>query len=86
MGTVAARQAATIIANVQRVVAIELLCAAEALEYRSERPGEGTRKAHAIIRSVVPRLKGDRMLSDHIEAVTTLVREGAFTAALTSLR
>ena len=67
MGTIAARQARQVIQNVERVIAIELHGAIEALGYRSERPGEGTRKAYAMLREVVPPLRGDRPLTHNIE-------------------
>jgi len=62
-----------------RVVAIELLCAAEALEYhRPLRSGHGVERAHAIIRQVVPRLSSDRPPAPDIEAICSLIRAGRF--------
>lgn len=64
----------------EQVVAIELLCAAEALEY--QRPlssGRGVEAAHAMVRSVVPRLTADRPPGRDIEAIATLIRSGCFT-------
>ena len=74
MGTIAARQARQVIQNVERVLAIELHGAIEALGYRSERPGDGTRKAYKLLREVVPPLRGDRPLSGDIEAIVTFMR------------
>ncbi len=52
------------------VVAIELLCAAEAVDcHRPLRSGEGVERAHAIVRSVVPRLTEDRALSEDVERI-----------------
>ncbi len=62
-----------------RVVAIELLCAAEALEYhRPLRSGAGVERAHATVRRLVPRLTADRPPAPDIEAVTALVLAGRF--------
>jgi histidine ammonia-lyase len=81
MGTIAARQALAIVRNVERVCAIEILCASQALEYRHERPGQGTQRVRDAVRTVVPPLHGDRMVAPDIEAVTALVRSGALLAA-----
>ncbi len=60
-----------------RVVAIELLCAAQALEFRRPlRAGEGVEAAHAAIRSLVPALTDDRPPSPDIEALALAVRGG----------
>jgi histidine ammonia-lyase len=76
MGTIAARQARQVIENVERVIAIELHGAVEALGYRTERQGEGTRKAYKMLCEVVPPLRGDRPLSKDIEDLVTFLREG----------
>ena len=64
-----------------QVVAIELLCAAEALEYqRPLRSGVGVETAHELIRSVVPRLTADRPPAPDIAAIADLIRQGRFEA------
>jgi histidine ammonia-lyase len=73
MGTIAARQTAAIIANVRNVVAIELMSAAQAIDLRNRRPGFGSITAMQAVRSVVPRLNGDRPLSADIEAIAQLI-------------
>lgn len=61
------------------VVAIELLCAAQAIDlHRPLRSGAGVERAHKAVRTVVDTLTEDRPLTPDIEAVTTLVREGRF--------
>ena len=63
----------------RRVVAIELLCAAEGLEHhRPLRSGAAVESAHARIRAQVPRLTEDRPPSPDIEAITRLIESGAF--------
>lgn len=70
MGTTAAQKAAQIIENTEYIIAIELLCAAQAIDLRGpERLGKGTRKAYRFIRSLVPMLKEDKMLSEDIEKI-----------------
>lgn len=82
MGTIAARQAADVITNVRRVLAVELLCGAQAVDIRHRSPGGGTSRALAIVRSAVPRLTGDRAISSDIEKLAGLVAGDAFPALL----
>jgi histidine ammonia-lyase len=86
MGSISARHAMTVLSNVQRIVALELLVAAQALDFRLEsiaaegprlRPGAGVEEAHRRIRSVVPHLDHDRLQGSDIESAVRLVREGA---------
>ncbi|MBI4497595.1 MAG: histidine ammonia-lyase [Chloroflexi bacterium] len=77
MGTHAARQAAAIVENTGRVIAIELLCAAQGLDLlRPLRPGRGVAQAHEAVRRVVPPLTADRPPAPDIERVADLVRSG----------
>jgi histidine ammonia-lyase len=63
----------------RRMLAIELLCAAQALDLRgAARAGEGTRAAHALIRRHAAALDEDRALAADVEAVGKLIEEGAF--------
>ena len=79
MGPIAARKAAAVVANVARVVAIELIAGAEALEFhRPLTAGPGVEAAHAQVRSVVRRLDRDRELAPAIEAVAAQVLEGVY--------
>jgi histidine ammonia-lyase len=83
MGTISARQCAAVVENFQAVVAIELLEAAQALDFRSPlRYGRGTAIAHRMVRERVPHLADDRNLSTDIEAAIQLVRNGALVAAV----
>jgi len=77
MGSIAARKTWEILRNVELIVAIELLCAAQGMDHRgASRAGEGTRAAHSLIRKKVPILKEDRVLSKDIEAIVGLIRSG----------
>lgn len=83
MGTFAARKAREIAANVEHVLAIELLCAMQGIELRRpHRSGPGVEAAHACLREVVPPLTEDRILHPDIEAATQLVRDGTLLAAV----
>jgi len=81
-GAVGALLLRQILENAQRVVGIELLCAAQALDLRAPlTPGVGTRKALARVRRDVAFLARDRVLSPDLAKAHTLVREGAILAA-----
>jgi histidine ammonia-lyase len=79
MATFAARRLGDMVENTATIVAIELLAAAQGIDFRrplkSSAPLE---RAHAIVREVAPHLEGDRYLALDIEAVTPLVRAGRF--------
>ena len=85
MGMVAARQTARVLDNVQRMVAIELLCAAQALDLRGPaQAGIGTAAALAAIRRHVPPLVEDRPLGEEIDALCRLVDEGELERAVSA--
>src|SRR5260370_21282649 len=61
MGMTAATKLRSIVDNAEHVIAIELLAAAEGLEYRAPlQAGRGVKQAYEIIRRHVPRLTRDR--------------------------
>lgn len=63
----------------RKVVAIELLCAAEALEYqRPLKSGDGVERAFNLVRSVVPRLQRDRSPASDIRVIEELIAGGRF--------
>jgi histidine ammonia-lyase len=83
MGTTAARQAAEIVGNCRRVIATELLCAAQAHEFLDRgRRGQGTEEVWRLVRSVAPRLGPDRQFSADIDGLERLISEGAFSDLL----
>jgi histidine ammonia-lyase len=88
MGSIAARHARSVLAGVERIVAIELLVGAQALDLRLAavngeeapldiRAGAGVTAAHDRIRAVITRLDHDREPGPDIAAATKLVRDGA---------
>ena len=86
MGTIAMRQAREILDNVTRVIAIELLCAAQAYDLvtqnSSMQGGEGTRVAYKTIREQVPYLDKDRNLSNDIDTVVGMIQRNAIVSAV----
>ncbi|PZR62970.1 MAG: histidine ammonia-lyase [Chloroflexi bacterium] len=82
MGATSALHLRAALDAAQSVVAIEALCAAQALDFRAPlRPGPRLGSAHAAIRSVVPHLSDDRPPAPDIAAVRALVESGALLAA-----
>ncbi len=78
-GPRAAAKAMRAIELAESVVAIELLCAAEALEFhRPHRTGTKLERVHALIRGRVERFTTDRPPSPDIERVAELIRGGVF--------
>ncbi len=83
MGTIAARQAAQILENAVHVIAIELICGAQAMDLLTKgRPGRGVEAAYRTVRQEISRLDRDRVLSGDIEKAARLVREGGLVAAV----
>ena len=77
MGSIGGRKALRIVGNLERILAIELLCAAQALDFR--RPLKSTpvlEEVHAEIRKVVPFAKEDRIFSTDIDALTQVIQSG----------
>ena len=79
MGMTAATKFRQIVSNVEHVLAIELLCAAEGLEHRLPlKPGRGVLRAYEVVRSHVAPLAGDRPLTANIEELAAALRRGEF--------
>jgi histidine ammonia-lyase len=87
MGSISARHARAVLEGVERIVAIELVVGAQALDLRltamadggggAPTPGAGVTEAHARIRSRVAHLDRDREPGPDLAAATALVHEGA---------
>ncbi len=79
MGVTSAHKALRIIEQTQQVIAIELMCAAQMLEFRKPlKPGVGVQHAYERVRKYVARLEHDRTLAPDIATLTKAVKEGAF--------
>lgn len=83
MGTTAARHAAQVIENVSKVLAIELICAAEAAEFiGAEGLAPATRALYDKLRAAVPPVIQDRSTSREIEDVASALLEGEWLQAV----
>lgn len=82
MGVTAARKSRQILTNLRHVLAMELLCASQAIDLlrplRSSKPLEAV---HELIRSVVPPIGEDRIFHHDILAITELLAKGKILAA-----
>src|SRR6185503_18683574 len=79
MGMTAAWKAGRILANAERIVAIELLAGAQGLEYLLPlTPGKGVGRLHAAVRREAAALTTDRPLTADIERIAKGIREGKF--------
>ncbi|MBN8657313.1 MAG: histidine ammonia-lyase [Anaerolineae bacterium] len=82
MGATAAVKLRGVLDNVERILAIELMSAAQGVDFRKQvigvekRLGEGTRSAYAMIRERVPFIESDTVMYEYMEAVRHLVAEG----------
>ncbi len=81
MGMTGAIKLRTIVELAERMLAIELITAAEGLEHRKPlRPGRGAHKAYELVRQRVQRLETDRSMSKDIEDLAHGIRENIFDA------
>jgi histidine ammonia-lyase len=79
MGMTGALKLRTVVENAENVLAIELLAAAEGLEFRRPlKAGAGVERAFTALRALAPRLDEDRALSGDIERVAGAIRTGTF--------
>ncbi|RED50958.1 histidine ammonia-lyase [Aestuariispira insulae] len=79
MATFAARRLADINENVAGVIAVEMLCAAQGIDFHAPmRTSEKLQKAMDAIRSVAPHYDKDRYFHPEMEAVKDMVLKGAF--------
>jgi histidine ammonia-lyase len=82
MGWTAGLKLRRVLANVRRTIAIEVLCAAQAIDLRAPlRPGAGVAAVLERVRREVPPLEEDRFLAPDMAAVEALVAGGELVAA-----
>jgi histidine ammonia-lyase len=75
MGWHAARKAAEVLENVAMVIAVEVLCAAQAIDLRAAvaAPGPAAAAVHAAVREVIEPMDTDREVTGQILAVRRLL-------------
>ena len=74
----AARKAGEILENLRRVIAMELMCACQAIDLQggSDKLGVGTKAAYDAVRRVCDKLEEDRPLYEDINRCESLLRDG----------
>jgi histidine ammonia-lyase len=88
MGVTAGLKLRDVIDNVERILAIELMAAAQGVDFRRQalgaqaRLGRGTAAAYALIRNHVPFIERDCVMSGYVELMRQLVADGAIVAAV----
>jgi histidine ammonia-lyase len=77
MGNASGLKAWQVLENAEHVVAIELLAGAQAVEFHAPlAPGVGSRAARGLVRSISPRVREDRSLSEEIGRLASSIRDG----------
>src|SRR5262249_48935481 len=75
MAMAAAWKLRRVVRNVRYVLAIELMCAAQGVDYRAPlKAGRGVARAHAAVRRLVAPLERDRVLSGDIERLAAAIQ------------
>ncbi len=75
MGSIGARKALQVCGNVEKIIGIEMLCAAQALDFK--RPLKSTKvleKVHTHIRSKISHATKDRIFGDDIEVAIDIIK------------
>jgi histidine ammonia-lyase len=86
MATFAARRLQAMISNTANILGIELLAAAQGLEFlRPLTSSAALEQAHALLREQIPAMAQDRFLAPDIEHATSLVRDGSLARILHTL-
>lgn len=85
MGPIAARKALRIIDNLENILAVELLCAAQAFDYR--RPLKSSpilESVHKLVRDRIPHAEKDRVFADDLKMARELIASGKLRATANS--
>lgn len=88
MGVTAGLKCRSVVDNVVQILAIELMAAAQGIDFRKRvtregaKLGRGTSAAYALIRQHVPFIEADTVMVKYLEAVNSLIASGAIAAAV----
>jgi histidine ammonia-lyase len=85
MGSISALKLLGVLRNVERVLAVEMLTAAQALDFRAPlKPGRGVQLAHEAVREQVGHAEEDYEVRNDLDLCAALLREGRLTHAVES--
>lgn len=83
MGSISAKHARMILKNVIQVLAIEMLAAAQGIDFQLPlEPGKGTATAHKLIRRKIPHWQEDRVMYPDIEQMAEMIRSAEILTAV----
>ena len=73
-----------VVENVRAILAIELMCAAQGLDFRTPlRAGRGAARGHELVRQLIPHLDADRVLAHDIARLSAAIDTGHFSSGIT---
>ena len=85
MGSISARKALQIVENLEKILGIELFCAAQGFDFRKPlKSGRLINICHDYVRSLIPHIDKDLYLGDFIHAAINLVQNHKLTALTTA--
>jgi histidine ammonia-lyase len=83
MGSISALKLLSVLRNVERVLAVELLTAAQALDFRAPlKPGIGVQLAHDELRRHIDHAHHDYEVRNDLDSCAAMLREGALSASI----
>ena len=86
MGSIGGRKALKVVSNTEQILGIELMCAAQAMDYhRPLKSGKKMEEVHAMVREHVPHIEKDQIMTDYMDATKALVKSGELTRAIDDL-
>lgn len=75
MGSISGRKALQVIENVEKILGIELLCAAQAMDFHLPlKSGKRLQSVHDHVRKEVPHIENDQVMSDMMESCINMVK------------
>ncbi|MBT8047418.1 MAG: histidine ammonia-lyase [Xanthomonadales bacterium] len=85
MGSISALKLLSVMRNVERVLAVELLCASQALDFRSPlKPGRGVHLAHEMLRRQIVHAQKDYEVRNDLDLCASILRDGDLASAVES--
>jgi histidine ammonia-lyase len=77
MGSISALKLLPVLRNVERVLAVEFLCATQALDFRSPlKPGRGVQVAHEMLRKQIGHAQQDYEIRNDLDLCANILRAG----------
>jgi len=79
MGSISARKAKSILENTQKVIAMEMLTACQAIDFREKAQlGDKTKIAYDYIRTQIPFIEHDEVMYKHIHFIENIIKDEQF--------